>query len=38
MLGAPLNTEIWRRGATVQFRTSQGSVVALSSGSATLRG
>jgi acyl dehydratase len=38
MLGAPLNTEIWRRGTTLQFRSSQGSVTALSAGTATLRG
>ena len=38
MLGAPLRTEVWRQGTTVQFRTSQGSVVALSAGTATLRG
>jgi acyl dehydratase len=38
MLGAPLSTEVWRQGTTVRFRTSQGSVVALSAGTATLRG
>ncbi|BBY93596.1 3-hydroxyacyl-thioester dehydratase HtdY [Mycobacterium gallinarum] len=38
MLGAPLRTEVWRRDTTVHFRTSQGSVVALSAGTATLRG
>ncbi|WP_418602813.1 MaoC/PaaZ C-terminal domain-containing protein [Mycolicibacterium sp. SCSIO 43805] len=38
MLGAPLRTEIWRDGTDVRFRTSQGSTVALSSGTATLRG
>ncbi len=37
-LGAPLRTEIWRDGEQVRFRTSQGSVVALSAGVATLRG
>lgn len=37
-LGAPLRTEVWRDGAQVRFRTSQGPVVALSSGAATLRG
>ncbi|MFI5507900.1 MaoC/PaaZ C-terminal domain-containing protein [Mycobacterium sp. NPDC051804] len=38
MLDAPLRTEIWRCGTKFQFRTSQGSVVALSAGTATLRG
>lgn len=38
MLGAPLRTEVWHDGEQVRFRTSQGSVVALSSGAATLRG
>jgi len=38
MLGAPLSTEVWRHGTNVQFRTSQGSVLALSAGTATLRG
>lgn len=38
MLGAPLRTEVWRHGEQVRFRTSQGPVVALSSGTATLRG
>lgn len=38
MLGAPLRTEVWRDGDQVRFRTCQGSVVALSSGTATLRG
>ena len=38
MLGAGLRTEIWLDGTEVRFRTSQGSAVALSSGTATLRG
>ncbi len=38
MLGQPLRTEVWRDGDRVRFRTSQGSVVALSAGTATLRG
>jgi acyl dehydratase len=38
MLGAPLSTEIWRSGASLRFRTSQGTTVALSAGTATLRG
>ncbi|QLL08932.1 MaoC/PaaZ C-terminal domain-containing protein [Mycobacterium vicinigordonae] len=37
-LGAPLRTEMWRSGQDVRFRTLQGDVVALSSGSATLAG
>lgn len=37
-LGKPLRTEIWREGERVRFRTSQGPVVALSAGTATLRG
>lgn len=38
LLGAPLRTEVWLDGDQVRFRTSQGSVVALSAGTATLRG
>ncbi|MCF6390544.1 MaoC family dehydratase N-terminal domain-containing protein [Mycobacterium sp. MBM] len=38
MLGAPLRTEVWRDGDRLQFRSSQGSIVALSAGTATLRG
>lgn len=38
MLGTPLRTEIWHEGDRVRFRTTQGSVVALSSGTATLAG
>jgi acyl dehydratase len=37
-LAAPLRTEVWLDGEDVRFRTSQGPVVALSSGVATLRG
>lgn len=37
-LGAPLCTEVWRTDDQVRFRTTQGPVVALSSGTATLRG
>ena len=38
MLNAPLTTDVWREGNDLRFRTTQGSVVALSSGSAALRG
>lgn len=38
MLGAPLRTEVWRGPDGVRFRTSQGPVVALSAGTATLGG
>lgn len=38
LLGAPLTTEVWRTGRQVRFRTSQGPVVALAAGVATLRG
>jgi acyl dehydratase len=37
-LDAPLRTEIWRTDDSVRFRTLQGDVVALSSGTATLAG
>lgn len=37
-LGTPLRTEIWRDGDRLRFRTSQGPTVALSAGTATLRG
>lgn len=37
-LDAPLRTEMWRNGRDVRFRTLQGDVVALTSGSATLAG
>ncbi len=37
-LDAPLRTEIWRTEDSVRFRTLQGDVVALSSGTATLAG
>lgn len=37
-LDAPLRTEIWRSEDSVRFRTLQGDVVALSSGTATLAG
>ncbi|WP_163722182.1 MaoC/PaaZ C-terminal domain-containing protein [Mycolicibacterium duvalii] len=36
-LGAPLCTDIWRSDQEVRFRTRQGSVVALSSGTAQMR-
>lgn len=37
-LGSELRTQIWRDGDSVRFRTTQDSVVALSSGTATLAG
>ncbi len=37
LLGAPLTTEVWHTGPQVRFRTSQGPVVALAAGVATLR-
>jgi acyl dehydratase len=37
-LDGPLRTELWRANASVRFRTMQGAVVALSSGTASLAG
>jgi acyl dehydratase len=37
-LDAPLRTEIWGTGGSARFRTLQGDVVALSSGTATVAG
>jgi acyl dehydratase len=37
-LDAPVRTEMWRTGESVRFRTLQGEVVALTSGSATVTG